>query len=204
MNRLIVLISAIALCLLFACAGTQDKNQAQDTPTEASSASEMNPLSSASPGFSVKVLNDSIPSPKKELTATINDAHLTIVYGSPSIKGRTVWGELVPFGSVWRTGANEATTIKVEENVTVAGKALPAGRYSLFTIPGESDWTLIFNKVADQWGAYEYDEGQDVLRVKVIPQEVDAMSETMEFSVVDGKVVFLWENLMVPFEVKKA
>lgn len=86
----------------------------------------------------------------------------------------------------------------------VEGKALPAGRYSLFTIPGEDDWTLIFNKVADQWGAYEYDAGQDAIRVKVIPQAADAMSETMEFSVVDGKIVFLWENLMVPFEVKGA
>ena len=84
------------------------------------------------------------------------------------------------------------------------GKELAAGKYGLFTIPGENDWTLIFNEVADQWGAYEYDQTKDVMRVKVTPKAVADMSETMEFSVKDGNVVLHWEKLQVPFSVKGA
>ncbi|RMG72406.1 MAG: DUF2911 domain-containing protein, partial [Bacteroidetes bacterium] len=101
------------------------------------------------------------------MSGSIGTAEITINYGSPAAKGRTLWGDLVPYGAVWRTGANEATTFTVSQDVTIEGQTLPAGTYSLFTIPGESDWTIIFNKTAEQWGAYEYDEAADALRVKV-------------------------------------
>ena len=86
-------------------------------------------------------------------------------YSRPGVKGRAIWGDLVPYGEVWRTGANENTTIPFSTPVKVEGKELPAGTYGLQTIPTAGDWTLIFSKDADQWGAYDYKPENDALRV---------------------------------------
>ena len=101
-----------------------------------------------------------------------------------------------------RTGANEATTFSVNQDVTIGGQTLAAGSYGLFTIPGESDWTIIFNEVYEQWGAYEYDESKDVLRVKVTPEMGDESSETMEFGVNENSVVVMWDKVSVPFAIE--
>lgn len=143
------------------------------------------------------------PSPASSTTQNIKKKQVTINYGSPSVKGRKIWGELVPFGQVWRTGANEATTFEISKNVKVQGQALKAGKYALFTIPGESEWTIIFNKTAQQWGAYKYDQAQDALRVKAKPQKAAVFSEKMTFSISKKGIVSLnWENLQVDFKVK--
>jgi hypothetical protein len=144
-------------------------------------------------------------SPPKEAMATLGSTQVTINYGSPGVKGRTIWGDLVAYDEVWRTGANEATTIEVSGPVTIEGQALPAGKYSFFTIPGEQDWTLIFNSVSEQWGAYDYADSADVLRVKVMPEEVEEVQERMAFTIAeDGKVVLAWDKLRVPFMVAEA
>jgi len=91
---------------------------------------------------------------------------IKVIYGRPQKKGRTVFGNLVPYGKVWRTGANEAPEITFYKDVTFGGTAVAAGTYSLFTIPGEGEWTIILNKNLNQWGAYSYDEGADAARVK--------------------------------------
>lgn len=137
-------------------------------------------------------------------TIGLND--VTISYSRPGVKGRKIWGGLVPYGSVWRTGANSATTIQVSEDVVVEGQPLPAGTYSLHTIPGEKEWTLIFNKDANQWGSYSYDPAKDAIRVKVAPIPGPAQ-EWMQFRFEDltinsARVVLAWENLQVPFNVK--
>jgi hypothetical protein len=137
-------------------------------------------------------------------TIGLND--VTIVYSRPGVKGRKIWGGLVPYGSVWRTGANSATTIQVSEDVLVEGQPLPAGTYSLHTIPGEKEWTLIFNKDANQWGSYSYDPAKDAVRVKVAPIPGQAQ-EWMQFRFEDltinsARVVLAWENLQVPFTLK--
>jgi hypothetical protein len=136
-------------------------------------------------------------------TGTVDGVDVTLEYGRPNVKGREIWGGLVPYDRVWRTGADEATTITFSADVLVEGEALPAGTYALFTIPGEEAWTVIFNQTADQWGAFEYDEEKDALRVSVAPREHE-MVETMDFAVEDGAVVLRWEELAVPFRIAAA
>ena len=134
---------------------------------------------------------------------TIDGVEITLEYGRPQVRDREIWGALVPYGQVWRTGANEATTIRFSGDVTIEGEALPAGTYGLFTIPGEGEWTVIFNKVANQWGAFNYDDGEDALRVTVEPRSHEHV-EAMDFAVGDGEVVLMWEELAVPFRVAAA
>jgi Protein of unknown function (DUF2911) len=139
-------------------------------------------------------------------TIGLND--VTITYSRPGVKGRKIWGGLVPYGSVWRTGANAATSIQFAEGVLVEGQPLPAGTYSLHTIPGEKEWTIIFNKEANQWGSYSYESAKDALRIKVAPVP-GAPQEWMQFrfedlSINSARVVLAWENLQVPFTVRNA
>jgi hypothetical protein len=144
-------------------------------------------------------------SQKATITQTVGLTDVTITYSRPGVKGRVIWGELVPYGKVWRTGANEATTFAVSKDVTINGKPLPAGTYSLHTIPGKDSWTIIFNKRAEQWGSYEYDAAQDALRVQVEPR-TGPEQEWMTFSFPDVKndsatVELSWEKLRVPFTI---
>lgn len=138
-----------------------------------------------------------------ETTATIDDVEVRITYGRPQVRERTVWGELVPYDAVWRTGANEATTITFSSDVLIEGEPLAAGTYSLFTIPSKKAWAVIFNEVADQWGAFDYDESQDALRVQVEPTTGDHVEE-LTFSVEGNTVVLAWEKVRVPFRVEPA
>jgi hypothetical protein len=118
------------------------------------------------------------PSSGQTLIQDFGLGKITVVYSRPNTKGRKVFGELEPYGSVWRTGANNATTISFTEEVTLEGKTVPAGDYALFTIPGKSEWTVILNKSIKQWGAYEYKESEDFLRVKVKPSILKDKVET--------------------------
>ncbi|MFN4284676.1 MAG: DUF2911 domain-containing protein [Lacibacter sp.] len=144
------------------------------------------------------------PSPPQETKFTVGTATITINYGAPSVKGREIWGKLVPYGQVWRTGANEATTFETTADVKIEGKPLPKGKYALFTIPGKDEWVIIFNKNANQWGAYNYKEADDVLRVKVRPGLAETFQEQLKFvGHVDGSVSILWEKLEVIFTVSQ-
>ncbi len=145
------------------------------------------------------------PSQKGSVMQTVGLTDVTITYSRPGVKGRTIWGDLVPYDKVWRTGANEATTIVFGKDVTINGKPLPAGTYSLHTIPGKSSWTLIFNKKADQWGSYSYDAAQDALRVEAAPAAGPHV-EWLTFSFPDIKndsaqVELAWEKLRVAFTI---
>jgi len=144
-------------------------------------------------------------SQRQNLSQVIGDTTVSIVYHRPNTKARKVWGELVPFGAVWRTGANEATTFEVSGDVKINGQTLPKGRYSLHTIPGADEWTVIFNKKAEQWGSFVYDAKDDALRVKVKPLKAD-FAETMAFGIENStmntaQVVISWEKLKVPFTI---
>ena len=144
------------------------------------------------------------PSPAAQATATVDGVDVTIDYSQPSVKGREIYGDLVPYGEVWRTGANEATTFEVSGDVTVEGETLPAGKYALFTIPDEDQWTLIFNKQAEQWGAFDYDESQDALRVEVTPEDSEP-TEQLTFTISDdGEVSMMWADKAVTFDVGSA
>ncbi|MGH9459496.1 MAG: DUF2911 domain-containing protein [Thermoanaerobaculia bacterium] len=145
-------------------------------------------------------------SPKATVSQTIGLTDVTIQYSRPSVRGREIWGGLVPYGEVWRTGANEATTFEVTDDVTIEGQALPAGLYSVHTIPGPDQWTVIFNNQAEQWGSYSYDAAKDAIRVTVTPRRSDEMRELMTFAFptvsADGAEIMLaWENLEVPIRL---
>lgn len=144
------------------------------------------------------------PSPPAQAKETLaSGAVVTIDYSQPSVKGRTIGKDLEPkTGQVWRTGANEATTFEVSQAVKVEGKNLPAGKYALFTIATDGEWTVIFNKTAKQWGAFEYKEADDALRVKVKPAKAPQFAEKMTFNVnKDGTVTLLWGDHKVDFKV---
>jgi hypothetical protein len=146
------------------------------------------------------------PSPNALVGQTIGTTQVMIAYGRPSVRDRVIFGELVPYGEVWRTGANEATVVHFSGDVTVAGEGLPAGTYSLHTIPAEGGaWTVIFNRVYEQWGAYEYDAAQDALRVSVTP-EAGPASEMMTFvfenvTDVSGDLVLYWDTVRLPVTI---
>jgi hypothetical protein len=142
-----------------------------------------------------------IPSPRDSVSAVVNGATITINYGSPSVKGRKIYGALVPMDSVWRAGANEATVFTTSKDILVEGKKLPAGNYGFFVIPTATSWTIIFNNVAKQWGAYKYDKTKDALRVTVKPIK-SAMSERLVYKINKKGFSLNWGRLSVPVKVK--
>jgi hypothetical protein len=141
-------------------------------------------------------------SPRDSATAKIGKATISINYGSPSVKGRKIWGDLVPYDKVWRTGANEATTFKTDQNIQVEGKTLPAGKYSFFAIPGEKSWTIIFNKIANQWGSFSYKQTEDALRVEVKTVKTASLNERLVYKIRNDGFSLIWENLEVPVSLK--
>ena len=141
-------------------------------------------------------------SPKETVEGEIDGVKTEIVYCRPSARGRKMIGGQDPFGKVWRTGANAATTIEFDKPVKIEGKTLPAGKYALFTIPNENEWTIIFNKDYNQQGAYNYDEKKDVLRVNVKPKKTDQFIETFTITPEKDRVSLRWENTEVGFKVK--
>jgi len=146
------------------------------------------------------------PSPPGTAQVELNGKKVTIDYSRPSLKGRKVGQELAPYGKVWRTGANEATTLTTEIDLNIAGVKVPAGKYTLYTLPAEGTWKLIINKQTGQWGT-EYNESQDLARVDMkksaLPQPVEQF--TISFDKKSGKAADLnldWESTRVSVPVK--
>jgi hypothetical protein len=140
-------------------------------------------------------------SPAATVTQTIGLTDLTVSYSRPGVKGRVIWGDLVPYAEPWRTGANEATRFTTTDPIQFGGKELAAGTYSLFTIPGKDEWTVVINSEKDLWGAYEYKPDKDVLRVTAKPAAVEPQ-EWMEISFEDltpnsANLVLRWEKLRI-------
>jgi hypothetical protein len=142
-------------------------------------------------------------SPEETVKGTVGGANVEIVYCRPSARGRKMLGGKEVYGQVWRTGANKATTIKFDKAVTIEGKALEAGTYSLWTVPNENEWEIIFNKKTGQWGTeYEKYKDQDVLRVSVKAGKTPAFVETFTITTDKDQVHLQWENTAVAFKVK--
>lgn len=145
-------------------------------------------------------------SPKAGVMQTVGITDINISYSRPGVKNRKIWGELVPYNKVWRAGADEATKFTFSTDVTIEGKKLSSGSYSFFVIPTEKEWTVIFNKTADQWGAFEYNEAQDALRFKVKPVS-GQFKEWLYYSFSDMKsnsavISLVWEKLRIPFKIE--
>ena len=145
--------------------------------------------------------------PSPPATASVTTAKgvtINIDYSQPALKGRTMGKDVEPMaGKVWRTGANEATVFAIDKDVMVEGKKLPAGKYGLFTIAGDNQWTIIFNKTWKQWGAFTYKEADDALRVTVKPGTSAAFMERFTITAdKSGKISLLWGNTKVDFTVQ--
>lgn len=152
--------------------------------------------------------NDLLPrvSPNASISQTVGYTNISISYCRPAVKGRIIWGSLVPYNQVWRTGANEATTIQFSTDVIINKVKIPAGSYSLFTIPTEKEWTIILNKTDKQWGSFGYKEADDIVRLKAIPTKT-SFNELLQISFSNiseesADIVISWEYLQVAFTVE--
>jgi Protein of unknown function (DUF2911) len=147
------------------------------------------------------------PSPLSKISQSVGLTNVSIEYSRPAVRGRKIFGNLVPFDKVWRTGANQITTIKFDHEVMVNGQKLAAGKYGLYTIPGKTQWTIIFNTDSEQWGSYAYDQAKDVLRLTVKPEKllsnVENMSIAMEsINPTSLNLILSWELTAVRFKVE--
>ncbi|MBM3442684.1 MAG: DUF2911 domain-containing protein [Bacteroidetes bacterium] len=142
------------------------------------------------------------PSPAAKATGKAGKATITIDYSSPAVKGRKIFGDLLPYGKIWRAGANEATIFEVDSDVKVEGQSLPKGKYGFFAIPGEGEWTVVFNKTWNQWGSYRYKQEEDALRVKVAAKKTSQLVENLVYAVENGKVILRWENTEVSIRME--
>ncbi|TLV04006.1 DUF2911 domain-containing protein [Dyadobacter luticola] len=147
------------------------------------------------------------PSPPMTASGKVGGATITINYSSPSVKGRKIFGELVPYDKVWRAGANEATIFETDKDIMVEGKKLAAGKYSLYAQPGEKEWSFIFNSETGQWGIKRggdtsKDASKDVLTVKAKPAKSASMNEKLMYEVTSKGFVLRWENTEVPVAIK--
>lgn len=142
-------------------------------------------------------------SPHTHTAGKVGKADVLITYASPFVKGRKIFGGLEAYGKVWRAGADSATAFTTSKDLVIGGKTLPAGKYAFFAIPGETEWTVIFNSDWNQWGAYKYDESKDVLRATVKPKKID-LAESLVYVLNKDGFSLKWENVEVPvtFKVK--
>lgn len=146
-------------------------------------------------------------SPTSKLTQEFSTSNIEISYSRPSMRGRKIFGELVAFGNVWRTGANSATKVKFGEDVTVGGQAVKAGEYALYTIPGVAEWEIILNKGVGNWGNAGYDKADDVARFKIAPKALDKNVQTFTINI--GNITYsscnielMWEKTKIIIPVK--
>jgi hypothetical protein len=158
-----------------------------------------------SAGYAQSILELPRPSQHAQVTQRIGLTDITISYSRPLAKGRKVFGGLVPYGKVWRAGANENTTMEFTDPVSIEGRPLPKGTYGLHMIPGENEWTVILSRNFSSWGSYSYDQKEDALRVTVKPQTGEAREAlAYEFDAVtpeSAMVTLRWDRVAVPFKV---
>ncbi len=138
----------------------------------------------------------------QETHAMIGDAHITINYTAPVVKGRVIWGGLVPYNEVWVTGAHRATSFEINKSFSMDGKTIPAGKYAIFTIPGEETWTFIVNKNWDQHLADDYTSSEDVIRMTIIPERLNQNQERLSYSIEansvnEGVLYVRWEKVQL-------
>lgn len=159
----------------------------------------------AAPALAQTALQTPRVSPNATVSQVLGITEMKVTYSRPGVKGREIWGKLVPYDTPWRTGANEATTFTAAADVKIAGQDLPAGTYSLLTIPTQGEWTVVFNKQKDLWGAYEYKQEDDALRVKLKPataEHTEWMQFTFENLSAQGMdLVLRWEKLALAIPI---
>lgn len=142
-------------------------------------------------------------SPRKQATGKIGTTTAIVDYGSPSVKGRAIWGALVPFGKVWRAGANENTTFSFDKDVKIGKTIVKAGKYGFFMIPNENDeWTIILNSKNDAWGSNGYNPDLDVLRLNVKPINTNTNQESLDYAVGKKEITIKWEKVKIVIPIQ--
>ena len=192
MNKILALV-IVTLLLAYACKSGKDASNHQHQAAVADQP--------------VDTLKKSIP---KEVHTMIGQAHITLKYYAPAVRGRQIWGGLVPYGEVWVTGAHRATSFEISEDFTIAGNRIAAGKYALFTIPGQETWVFIINKKWDQHLSDEYNIADDVARIEVKPEVTNEIQERLKYTIQVSSnsaatLNIRWEkiNLSIPFEIQK-
>ncbi|MDX5435968.1 MAG: DUF2911 domain-containing protein, partial [Pontibacter sp.] len=180
---------AVALFSFASCTSTGQEEQQEEVATEVQETPEVQVAQQ-------DTIKGSIPS---EAIGSVGDANIKITYHAPGVKGRIIWGGLVPYNQVWVTGAHMATSFETDKALVIDGKELPVGKYALFTIPGKNEWTVIINKNWEQHLADKYSEKEDVLRVQVKPKELQQHQERLKYEVVEqsgneGAIRIAWEK----------
>lgn len=199
------LIYATFLLILFASC-SEEKKQAEEKEQPAEAVTTKSAESVViQPQYETDSLKGSL---KAKALGTIGDAKMMISYHSPAVRGRIVWGGLVPYDNVWVTGAHMATSLETDADITINGQTLPAGKYALFTIPGKEKWTIIINKKWEQHLTDEYDAKDDLIRMEVTPGLAEMSQERLMYAVEavsekDGQINFHWEKVLItiPFSV---
>ena len=146
----------------------------------------------------------SIPSETKK---QVGGVEIKINYTAPAVRGREIWGKLVPYEKIWVTGAHDATSMEVGKDFEMGDKQIPAGKYALFTIPGKEEWTVILNKNWNQHQPDKYSEEEDVVRIKVKPQVTETSEERLKYEIEEtgektANIVIIWEKIRVPFGIE--
>lgn len=197
-----------ALLIFASCASngtTSETNEETAVDTPQTAIPQTDPAVEVSnENYKLNIVDGTIKSPRKELVGKIGEVPVLINYGSPAVNDRVIYGDLVPYNKVWRTGANEATRITFQRDVMVGESNTPltAGTYALFSLPSsKEDWTIIFNKVADQWGAYDYEESADAARVKATSKPAAEKAERMDFALDGNDIQMMWDDLVIAFPV---
>jgi len=189
--KYIFAILIIASFAFVACRG-KNENAAHEHGTEAKTEAE------------VDTVKKSIP---KEEHAQIGGTHFTVKYHAPAVRGRTIWGGLVPYDEVWVTGAHSATSIEFDKDITVNGTKIAAGKYAFFTIPGKEKWIIIINSNWDQHLADDYDSKDDILRAESTPEQLPSVQERLMYSITDegnatASLSVSWEKIKVTLPIQ--
>ena len=207
MKNLLIILSLTASINLTSCSSKKSSNEQK--PKEASTPSETKKEEA------VIIQKQSEPdtlkgSLKAEAIGKIGDTEIKVSYHSPAVRGRIVWGGLVPFDKVWVAGAHMATSIEFNNDLVIDGKTIPTGKYAFFTIPGKDEWTIIINKNWQQHLTDKYDAKEDVVRVKVKPETEEPHQERLRYEIeadskIQGEIVVYWEKLEIslPVSLKK-
>jgi hypothetical protein len=181
------------LLILFSCYSVHNNAQSINMPKDSGQAQEAKaPLS-----------------PLKMAMNNIGANHVHIEYSAPSVRGRLIWGGLVPYDKIWVTGAHMATSVQFVKDLKIRGTKVPAGKYALFTIPGKESWTVIINKNWNQHQADQYKETDDVVRFNVVPETQVESTEQLTYEVIPsgnniGTITMRWEKIKISFEVESA
>lgn len=199
-----LIVGLFVLGLLSGCSNTKTK---ESKSTEASTSQVVSPKDDNIRIIGEQATTDTLKgSLKAKAMGTIGNAGISINYYSPAVRGRVIWGGLVPFDKVWVTGAHRATSVEFNQEVVIGGVTIAPGKYALFTIPGKEEWTLIISKNWDQHLADNYDQKEDVVRIKVKPENGERNQERLRYVIEtensrQGEIVIYWEKVEVSLPV---